>query len=397
MVGRRAFLAGMGAVALTAPTATAWAGPRRRSVQAGLPLTVVNNSGEFGNGSIRMYVVGSDLESKTQSRVTADGRLVPVSLSDNGSDGFADYAIPLSGSGETTLNLPSMSGRIYFALGGELKFKVVADGNGNPALQYPAGWVESDPNFRLLHDCVEFTYVAPGVGELNPGMYCNTTMVDQFCVPLAITLDGSRSQTTGTLVGGGRKRIFAQVAAQDSFSSLVVDDLRVIAPGHGLDGGRFGRNYYQSYIDRVWERYRGTDLRVRTNKGLFTGRVNSADELAFVSDGGDRTTPFARPSTRDVLFCDGALTSPNDGITGPVGAILGAGLNRSTVHSHTDQPTTDAGSFYRDPITNHYAKILHSNTVDGRAYGFAYDDVAEFASYVQDTSPSRFTVTLTPF
>ncbi|SFB47730.1 Beta-1,3-glucanase [Amycolatopsis marina] len=397
MVGRRAFLAGLGAVALAAPTATAWASPGRRSAQAGLPLTVVNNSGEFGNGSIRMYIVGSDLETKTQSRVTADGRLVPVSLSDNGSDGFADYAIPLAGSGETMLSLPSMSGRIYFALGGELKFRVVADGNGNPALQYPAGWVESDPNFRLLHDSVEFTYVAPGVGDLNPGMYCNTTMVDQFSVPLAIRLDGSRFQTTGTLVAGGRQKIFSQIRAQAGFSSLVVDDLRVLAPGHGLDAGRFDSGYYRSYVDKVWHTYRGTDLRIRTNRGLFTGRVDSADQFTFLSDGGERTAPFARPSTRDVLFCDGALTSPNDGITGPVGAILAAGLNRSTLHSHADQPTTDAGSFYRDPVTNHYARIMHANTVDGRAYGFAYDDVAEYASYVQDGSPSRFTVTLTPF
>jgi hypothetical protein len=40
--------------------------------------------------------------------------------------------------------------------------------------------------------------------------------------------------------------------------------------------------------------------------------------------------------------------------------------------------------------------VLHGNTVDGKAYGFAYDDVAKFASYVQDGQPSRFIVTLTP-
>jgi hypothetical protein len=217
-------------------------------------------------------------------------------------------------------------------------------------------------------DCVEFTYVAPGVGNLNPGMYCNTTMVDQFCVPLAIRLDGSRSQTTGTLITGGRERIFSQVAAQADFSSLVVDDLRVIAPGHGLDAGRFRRDYYDAYVGQVWDKYRGTDLRVRTNKGLFTGRVNSAHQFTFLSDSGDRTAPFSRPSTRDVLFCDGALVSPNDGITGPVGAILAAGLNRSTLHAQADQPSTDPATFYRDPITNRYARVLHGNMVDGKAY-----------------------------
>src|SRR5207245_173689 len=110
--------------------------------------------------------------------------------------------IPLASSGDTKLSLPYMSGRIYVSLGQKLKFKVVTDGNGNAALQYPAGWVTSDPNYGILHDCAEFTHNASG-------MFCNTTMVDMFSVPMSLRLTGDKDQATGALRDGGRAAAFA--------------------------------------------------------------------------------------------------------------------------------------------------------------------------------------------
>ncbi|GHC96516.1 hypothetical protein GCM10010313_02900 [Streptomyces violarus] len=52
---------------------------------------------------------------------------------------------------------------------------------------------------------------------------------------------------------------------------------------------------------------------------------------------------------------------------------------------------------WRTGLTNHYAKDMHAATQDGKAYGFAFDDVADFASYIQDTAPTGFRLTLTPF
>ncbi|KUO14666.1 glycoside hydrolase family 64 protein [Streptomyces dysideae] len=368
------------AVAAVAPYAladtTAAAGP--------LPLTIANGSGSFDNANVHVYIVGN--VDGRQVRVTPDGALAPVALADNGADGFADYAIGLAGSGETRLSLPHMSGRIYVSLGQKLKFKVVTDGNGNTALQYPAGWVTSDPNYQVLHDCAEFTYNAAG-------MFCNTTMVDMFSVPLSIRLTGAKDQTTGTLRTGGRAAAFAAVRQVEEFAPLVVADTRIIAPGHGLDAGLFAKDYFAPYIDEVWSTYTGRDLTVTTNAGTFTGRVRG-DRFAF---DGPAQVSFAKPSTRDVLFCDGNLAAPNDGTTGPVAAVLGAGFNRSTLLSHPAQPTTDAGTFYRTGLTNHYARAMHTATADGRAYGFAFDDVADFASYIQDTAPTGIRLTLTPF
>lgn len=378
-------LAGAGLLAtgraLASPSGSA---PSATPRAAGLPLTVVNRTGAFDNTSIWLYIVGND--GGQQVRVTPEGEAVPVSLSDNGSDGFTDYAIPLASSGDTILNLPHMSGRIYTAVGDKLKFKAVEDGEGRAALAYPAGWVESDPNHAVLHDCAEFTYKPEG-------MYCNTTMVDMFSVPLSIHLTGAEDQTTGTLKEGARDRVFAELSEVEAFAPLVVEDRRVIAPGHGLDTGLFPEDYLAPYVEESWGAYTGGGLTVTTNAGEFTGRVDG-DRLVFTGPG---DVAFDRPSTRDVLFCDGTLAAPNDGITGPVAAILGAALNRGTLHSHAEQPTTDPASFYGSDLTNHYARVLHDATEDGKAYGFAFDDVAGFASYIEDGAPQRITLTLTPF
>ena len=355
--------------------------PQRLGAQATIQLRFVNRTGAYDNASIHFYIVGTNLATGEQSRVTPEGTLVPVSLADNGADGYADYAIPFSGSGDTLSQIPAdMSGRIYFSLGDKLKFKV----NEGNALAYPAAWVESDPSYGVLHDCVEFTYKSGRI-------YCNTTMVDMFSVPLSIALTGEESPTTGTLVEGGRARIFDAVSASPDFGSLVVDDRRIIAPGHGLDAGRFSATYFDSYIDQVWSKYAAESLVVKANNTTFTGRV-SGDQ--FVFDGGVKA--FSRPSTRDVLFCDGALAAPNDGITGPVAAVLGAGFNRTTLLASADQPTSDPGGFYQGDSVHAYCKAMHDNTVDGKAYGFAFDDVGGFASYVEDNA-SEMAVTLTPF
>ncbi|MEU8684709.1 beta-1,3-glucanase family protein [Streptomyces sp. NPDC048611] len=395
MITRRTLLGGLAAgaaavsgIALTgrahgapAPAAT----PRGPAPSAaGMPLRLVNDSGAYANSSVWIYIVGND--GKQQVHVTPDGELKPVALADNGPDGFTDYAIPLATSGTTTLRLPQMSGRIYTALGGKLRFKAVEDGNGRAALAYPAGWVAGDPNYDVLHDCAEFTYN-------SGGMYCNTTMVDMFSVPLALTLSGAGQQTTGTLKDGARDRIFAEVKAAEGFERLVIGDRRVIAPGHGLDSGLFARDYFAPAIDEAWSAYAAKDLNVTTNAGTFTGRVRDGK---LVLDGPGALS-FDKPSTRDVLFCDGTLAAPNDGTRGPVAAVLGAALNRSTLASHAAQPTTDPAAFYQQRLTHHYAKAMHAATRDGRAYGFAFDDVSGFASYIEDTAPKEITLTLTPF
>ncbi|OJF10715.1 beta-1,3-glucanase family protein [Couchioplanes caeruleus] len=380
----RRTLLGLTAGAVAAGVPLVGALTTRAFAADGLPLTIANDTGRFPNSAITVYVVGTDPAGR-QGFVSRSRGFTPCSTAQNGPDGFADLGIPLTG-GTTTLILPKMSGRVYVAIGDRLRFKVVTDGAGRPALQFPAGWVAGDPSFGVLHDCIEFTYN-------DAGMFCNTTMVDMFSIPMSIKLDGERSQRTGLLTPGGRDRIFAAVAAQPDFGRLVVGDrLRVIAPGHGIDGGRFPASYFAGYVDHVWRTYAQRPLTVTTNAGTFTGRV-LGDRLVFNRG----AASFGRPSSRDLLFCDGTLAAPNDGVTGPVAAVLGAALNRSTLHDRAQQPVAEAAAHYRNPVTNHYSRVMHENSVDRRAYGFAFDDVNDHASYLEDHAPKGMRITLTPF
>lgn len=380
MITRRSFLGGLAAATVGVPLAANAIGHASQTGQAraAMGLTLADES---GRGPVWAYVVGTNLATGQQCRLSADGQLVAVSEADNGPDGFTDYALPVE-SGGTTLSLPQgMSGRIYLAIGEKLKFRA----NPGNTLAYPAGWVTTDPNYPILHDAAEFTYD-------DAGMHCNTTMVDMLSVPLAISLSGAQEQTTGRLRDGGREAVFSALAGQDGFGGLVLDDLRVIAPGHGLDAGLFADDYFAGYIDEVWSHYQSNTMTVTAGANTFTGQVDGSQ---FVFDGGVKA--FDKPSTRDVLFCDGALAAPNDGITGPVAAALGAGFNRSVLTDAGEQPVDDAGRYYADAVTNHYSRIMHENTVDGKAYGFAFDDVSGHASYIEDGAPTSITVTITPF
>ncbi|MEV0346805.1 beta-1,3-glucanase family protein [Nonomuraea sp. NPDC050680] len=380
MITRRTLLAGAAVAAATPVLALA----RRAEAATVLPLTVVNHTFRYANSAIFLYIVGTDLATGQQVYVRADGTRVPVSASLNGPDGFADLSIPLAANGDTRLNLPWMSGRIYVSIGQKVKFRVVTDGSGRAALQHPAGWVSSDPSYGVLHDFMEFTFK-------SDGMFCNTTMVDMFSIPMELRLDGQSSQTIGTLVPNGRDTIFAGIAANPAFRLLIVgDNLRVIAPGHGIDSGIFSSTYFDPYITQVWNTYASANLRVVVGGTTYTGRV-SGGQLVF--NNGIRT--FARPSTRDIFYCNGALDA--GGTSGPVAAILGAAFNRSTLHNHPDQPTTDRSTFYLTSVSNHYARVLHENTRDHKAYGFPFDDVANYASYVQDLAPTALRLRLTPF
>ncbi|WP_428964156.1 beta-1,3-glucanase family protein [Micromonospora fluostatini] len=371
-----------GAAAVGVPMLAAPLVSRARA-SGGLPLTVVNSTGRFDNAAIHMYVVGTSLETGQMGYVRESGRFTPASPADNGADGFAAIGVPLAAAGETRFALPMMSGRIYFSINGRLRFTVVTDGEGRPALQYPVGWVEGDPAYGVLHDCCEFTYNAAG-------MFCNTTMVDMFSIPMSIRLSGSREQSTGKLVDGGRDAVFAELSRQPGFERLVVDGLRVIAPGKGIETGRFAPTYFDGYVGEIWDRYSRTDLRITTDRGRFTGRVVDG-RLTF-----DNGVSLARPSTLDVFFCHGALAAPNDGVTGPIAAVVGAGFNRSVL-DQPDQPTTNRDAFYQHPVTNHYSRVLHRHSADGRAYGFPFDDVVDDASFIQDHAPGQVTITLTPF
>ncbi|MBT0771376.1 hypothetical protein KIH74_20735 [Kineosporia sp. J2-2] len=350
----------------------------------GLPLTVVNNTGTYSSDQIFVHVVGTHLSTGKMGHIKADGNFAEIASSDNGSDGYASYGIRLSEM--KTLPLATLSGRVYISMGQQLKFRVVGTGSGI-GLQYPAGWVSSDPSYGILHDFMEFT-------NNDSGMYCNTTMVDMFGLPMYVTLKGATTQSIAQYEDGARSKIFAAMSKQSGFEKLVMDDLRIMAPGHGLEQGLFSSSYFDGNVNARWSQYSSATMNLTANNQKYTGKIEGSN-FVFRQNGTVKAT-FAKPSTSDVLFCNGALAAPNDGVGGPIAAVLAAGLNRGVLLK-TTQPVTDPSQYYAGERVNHYSRIIHENTKDGKAYGFAFDDVCEQASYIQDNAPTSVTLTLQAF
>ncbi|MFI6513525.1 beta-1,3-glucanase family protein [Streptosporangium sp. NPDC050855] len=361
-----------------------------------LPVTVTNNTGR--NEPVHLYVIGQD--------VRPGGRLGYV----NGSGGFSnwpagsqppspapDVSIPGPGNGASkTIYFPRfLSARVYFSIGEKLKFFLTPDG-----LVQPAPWAGGDPNRDILFDWSEFTYN-------DAGLWLNSSQVDQFAIPHGVSVTGSDGATkrTGDVVNNGRENIINAIKAQPGWANTVYTRgdgtvLRVLAPGKAADGGQFDRNYLAPYIDSAWNAYTGKTLTVvpfqHQPDVKYFGRT-SGNVMNFTDASGRQVHSINKPSTSDVWGCDGALHAPNDLVKGPIARSLCAALNRSTLGTIDTQPSYNAADFYRGPLTNHYSRIIHANMVDGKAYGFAFDDVGAFESLVHDGNPRSAAITLSPF
>jgi hypothetical protein len=49
---------------------------------------------------------------------------------------------------------------------------------------------------------------------------------------------------------------------------------------------------------------------------------------------------------------------------------------------------SDAATFYTQAPAHYYAAFFHSRALRGKAYGFPYDDVGSYSSYVSHHDPT---------
>ncbi len=360
-----------------------------------IPLTITNNSGR--SGAVYLYVLGQSLTTNRLGYANASGAFTPWAAGGLPPTPAPDVSIPGPANGQSkTIQIPKLSGRVYFSLGEKLKFFLTPTG-----LVQPAPWAVGDPNRNILFDWSEYT--------LNDGgLWLNSSQVDMFAIPHAVTVTNTANQTsrTGDLVAGGRNRVLDAIKNQPGGWANLIHTradgtrLRAFAPGKGIDAGLLPGNVMQSYIDRSWNAYTGGRvLTVAPFQGQavrYYGRT-SGNTMNFTNAAGQQVASFQKPSTANVFGCDGALGAPNDLIVGPIARTLCAALNRSTLATISTQPSYDAAQFYQDAVTNHYSRKIHAHMLDGKAYGFAFDDVGAFESLVKDPNPRAAGLVLSPF
>ncbi|GID95529.1 beta-1,3-glucanase family protein [Amorphoplanes digitatis] len=386
----------LAAFAVAVPVAAvSAAAPAQAIGPAVLPVTVTNNTGR--GDAVYLYVIGINLNTNRLGYVNQGGTFTPWPAGGLPPTPAPDVAIGGPGNGgATTVNFPrGFSGRVYFSLGEKLKFFLTPDG-----LVQPAPWASGDANYNILFDWSEFTYN-------DAGLWLNSSQVDMFSVPHAVTVTGASGATkkTGEPVNNGRNNVINAIKAQSGWANTVYTRsdgtvLRALAPGKAAGAGLLSANYLDSYITSAWNAYTTKTLTVvpfgdQPNTKYF-GRT-SGNVMNFTNSAGTRVASFNKPSSASVWGCDGDLPAPNDLVVGPISRTLCAALNRGTLGTIDTQPSTNAAQFYQNSPTNQYAKIIHQNMADGKAYAFAFDDVGAFESLVHDGDPRSAGLILTPF
>ena len=366
-----------------AATASAESGPDL------LPLKVTNNTGR--SDPLHLYVTARNPSTKQIGYVDAGGKFTawpagavpPVAAPDVSIDGPANGA-------SSTLQMPHglIGGRIYYSLGAKLNLLLTPDG-----LVEPAAW-SGDSNRDVLFDWAEFAYD-------ERGFWLNTTQVDMFAIPSTVSVTGSSgTHSSGALVPNGRDNIINGMKAAGMGDNVQTRAdgtvLRVLSPKTGPQGPA----NFDSYIDSAWHAYAEKTLTVvpfsdKPDTKYF-GHT-AGDVMTFTDSAQQQVTSFTKPSAADVWNCAGHLDAPGDLVRGPISRTLCAALNRGTLGTVDVQPSNDAAQFYRNNPTNQYAKLMHDNMVDGRAYAFPFDDVGPFAPLVNDGVPTSAAITLGPF
>lgn len=171
--------------------------------------------------------------------------------------------------------------------------------------------------------------------------------------------------------------------------------LRILSPNQAcvMDGALLN-NYYEPYVDEVWKRFSSQELTIDTMAaGVVKGRVKR-DKL--VLDG----LEFQKPTTRDIFNADGGpfQTGP-DAKRNAIIPRLNAEFNRSTYMCHDGVFPARSDKYYKHPVTNHYARLVHAANIDGRGYAHPYDDASppgggDQSGFVNDGNPKLLTVTI---
>ncbi|MFI1168205.1 glycoside hydrolase family 64 protein [Streptomyces sp. NPDC020801] len=395
MLRRLRFLAATGATALAgALLGLAAPAPAGAAVPATIPLKITNNSGR--GEPLYIYDLGTSLTTGQQGWADAGGAFHPWPAGGNPPAPAPDASIPGPAAGQsTTIRLPRFSGRVYFSYGRKLVFKLTTGGLVQPAVQNP-----SDPNRDILFNWSEYT--------LNDaGLWLNSTQVDMFSAPYAVGVQRADQSTVGTghLKPGGYTAVFNALRAQPGGWGGLIQTrsdgtaLRALSPGHGLETGALPSGVMDDYINRVWQKYATTTLTVTPfgdQPGTrYYGRV-SGNVMNFTNGSGTVVTSFQKPDADSVFGCHKLLDAPNDTVRGPISRTLCAGFNRSTLLVDPNQPDTSTADFYREAVTNHYARVIHAEMADGKAYAFAFDDVGNQESLVHDGNPQQAYLTLDP-
>jgi hypothetical protein len=209
------------------------------------------------------------------------------------------------------------------------------------------------------YDFMEYTI---GAAQFNG----DTTRVDAFGVKIALQLQctdgfqvtvGENAATFAESRSATFARFIAAVPSQFTALAQQQAPYRILSPGAGgFDTGGPYADYYDAYVNEIWQ-----------SNGL--------------------TIPLPGPNG------DGLAAYPD----------LSAAIYRHTAGPGTFNPDgtlisqsmwASSAAFYQTAPADFYAQFWHQNAVNGRQYGFPYDDVGGYSSYISHANPTYMLVAI---
>ncbi|KAH8696027.1 putative glucan endo-1,3-beta-glucosidase precursor [Talaromyces proteolyticus] len=354
------------------------------------------------SGTVYAYITGLAIDNNNALfLLKSDGKTAYYPTSPSGTQAAlgADCAIPLGAVGNSvTATIPRLAGaRLWFSRDATITFYL----NPGPALVEPSPSNKSDPNYNTYWDFCEFTFN-------DSQLYANISYVDFVSLPISLTLTNTSGQTQhiSGLPSNGLDTICSGLNSQQAkdnagWNQLIVQkngaNLRAVSPNTGIVmNSSLFNGYYSSYVDQVWSKYSSGSLTVNTQ--MSAGNVGATVSNNVLNFGNGAAT-YSKPAATDIFSCSsGPFAVSGNQEKDAITARLAAAFNRSTLLVNNNTPANENPSnYYQNPITNHYARIVHAANLDKRGYSFPYDDVAptngaDQSGSVFDGSPKSLTV-----
>ena len=401
--------------------------PRLGHAQGAIPFTI-NNTSPFADTDLYVAIVGLDPSNNHVWINAANSQVLPMSSSYNtvtgptinGNTGpgqnskYAACFTKLSNIPNRTFTLPYIAGcRVYISRGQQLYFYFFGANGAPSGYTAPNPQSPTDPNKDILYETIELT-------NNGGGFFGNTTRVDAFAYPMGLELYGNgyykktgELKTAADIVAAYKANVPAEFQGTVNNTTGVISFPSKTAAFYdgtnGTTAGPYG-NYFKSYIDAIWNKYKSVDLIFYAgNAGVFKGRVDANDRLTVVGQSGafaGRTGIISRrPTTQEAFEGKGVLASGVGDVTADlvVQAQMTAAINRHIVNTTTATPGQqnwyDVASFYGAAPMNYYARFWHlpGISVDNLSYGFAYDDVADQSATLQTPQPTKVVATFGGF
>ncbi|GAA3509842.1 hypothetical protein GCM10022393_23460 [Aquimarina addita] len=382
-----------------------------------LPYEIINSS-EYADSEIFIGLVGKINDGENVWMDCSTSTLYPMQKSDNTIQGpiyngnggpglegkYADCFTRLSEIPNNTIDLPQIYAvRIFIAFEEQLYLYFFGEDGGYSA---PALANNADPNQDIRFEMIELTY--------GPyGLWTNTTRVDAYQYPMGLEVWG----TDGFYKKVGEIQSHQEILAAwenrvpSAFQGCYDRELGIIeAPSKTADFQEGGAqsNYFEEYVDAVWDRYSNEDLNLSIGEaGQWQGRVYG-DRFIFTNQDGVEGIINGRPNTQEILEAKGVLaedvlSTPDIHADQNIQKHFSAAFNRGVIDVNApvgaNVEWSNENEFFTQTPFNEYVKFWHSTDIsfEGETYAFAYDDVFDFSSTIHTTVPNNVKITIGGF